>query len=48
MKIANTIPEVLEGCAAGFVPVNVDVALAISAHQQSPSANTLCAIVLAC
>ena len=25
MEIASTVPEVLDGCAAGFVPVNVAV-----------------------
>lgn len=48
MEIANTVPEVLDGCAAGFVPVNVAVDIAIEAHRQAPSANTLYAVILAC
>ena len=48
MEIASTIPEVLDRCAAGFVPVNVEIGVAIEAHRQSPSANTLYAVVLAC
>ena len=47
MKIAETVSEVLDGCAAGFVPVNVAVDIAIEAHQQAPSPNTLRVIVLA-
>ncbi len=47
MEIASTVSEILDLCAAGVVPVNVEVELAIKAHQQLPSANTLFAVVLA-
>ena len=39
--------DVLDGCAAGFVPVNVAIDMAIEAHQRAPCANTLFAVVLA-
>jgi len=48
MEIAKTVSEVLAGCAAGFVPVNVAVDVAIEAHQRGPSANTLYVVILAC
>lgn len=47
MEIASTVPEVLAGCAVGFVPVNVDLDLAIEAHRRHPSANTLYVVILA-
>ena len=47
MNIAKTVPEVLDGCTAGFVPVNVAVDVAIEAHRQTPSANTLYVVILA-
>ncbi len=47
MNIAETVPEVLERCAAGSVPVNVDIGIAISAHQQDPSPLTLRVVILA-
>ena len=48
MEIADTIPEILKRVAAGGVPVNVDVDLAIKAHQQLPCEYTLYVVVLAC
>ncbi len=48
MNIAETVPEILDRCAVGVVPVNVEIGVAIEAHQQSPSANTLHVVVLAC
>ena len=43
----ETVPEILASCATGFVPVNVDVGLAIEAHQRHPSRNTLYAVIMA-
>jgi hypothetical protein len=48
MNIPEAVFEVLDGCAAGFVPVNVAVDIAIEAHRQAPSANTLYVVILAC
>ena len=48
MNIPETVPEVLDGCAAGFVPVNVAIGIAIEAHRRAPSANTLYVVILAC
>lgn len=48
MNIAASVPEILNRCAKGVVPVNVDIGLAISAHRQAPSANTLFTVILAC
>lgn len=47
MKPAETLPEVLELCAAGVVAANVDIDIAIAAHQQAPSPCTLRVVVLA-
>ena len=47
MSTAKPIDEVLSQCTRGYVPVNLDIGLAIAAHQQSPSASTLQAVVLA-
>ena len=48
MEIADTIPEILKRVAAGSVPVNVAVDLAIQAHQQQPCEYTLYVVALAC
>ena len=47
MSIAETVPEILASCADGFVPVNVDVGMAIEAHQRQPSRNTLYVVIMA-
>ncbi|MCA6102781.1 hypothetical protein [Bradyrhizobium australafricanum] len=47
MKAAQTVPEIVQCCARGMVPVNVDVAAAISAHRHAQTANTLYAVILA-
>ena len=49
MEIPTTVPEVVALCATtGVVPVNVDIGLAIEAHQRCPCLNTLYAVILAC
>jgi hypothetical protein len=40
MKIANSVPEILAGCAVDFV-------LAIEAHRLHPCRNTLYVVILA-
>ena len=47
MSTAETVEEVLRLCVGGYVPANLDIGLAIAAHQRSPSASTLHAVVLA-
>ena len=47
MSIAATVPEILASCADGFVPVNVEVGMAIEAHRRHPSRNTLYVVIMA-
>ena len=48
MEIADSVPEILKLIAAGGVPVNVAVDIAIQAHQQHPCEYSLYVVVLAC
>ena len=48
MKIAETVFEALAAVATGFVPVQVDVEIAISVYQQVPCAYALYMIGFAC
>lgn len=43
----ETVPGILASCAKGFVPVNVEIGLAIEAHRRHPSRNTLYAVIMA-
>ena len=49
MEIPSTVPDVVAVCTAanGMVPVNVDIGIAIAAHEQWPCANTLYTVILA-
>ena len=44
---ADSLPGIVALCAAGTVPVGVNMGLAIKAHQQSPDPFTLRAVILA-
>jgi hypothetical protein len=47
MSTEHTVAEIHTACSAGFIAVNVNLPVAIAAHQQQPGIMTLRTIIMA-